>query len=591
MWGVAITLVLTAACGSGGGGGGGGGKGGGSGGGGSGGSDAGTTTPMDASTTPPDARGMDTASARDTFAMDATAATDTATDTTTTGGPLRAVKLSSGNAVVCAVMSNGTVRCNARREGDWQELPGVANAVDVAVGGGSIRCIAFADGTVRCWGSDDHGQLGQGTSGQGEAILPRPVPGITDAKAVAAGQSFACALLRDGTVKCWGDNGWYELAQGSIQPAIGGGSGELPNGPELCGGNKACSTRALTVPGVANATQISAAYASVCAVIGDGSIKCWGFRAVGVLGDGIETEAGRCNNIGCFPRAPVTVSGIGNAVKVAMYAYHACAVLADGGLKCWGTNATGNLGIGNTTGPESCTSAAGTFLGNACSKSPVVVPGLTNVKDVDVGAHSTCAVLGDGTARCWGQNRGGQLGNGTIDDAASPVVVTGLSGATAIHLTSDSAMAVMGDGTLRSWGNSVNGQLGLGKAYQTYDTCWLGGWCRRTATPVAASLLGKEASCAQDPPQASCSYAARQSCLDYVNFPPATLPYLQPSCTQQSGTWSTSGCTSTGRLGACQTVSGSASAPQCNTYSEYGGDVEKHYSSCMSMGGRWIAPG
>jgi alpha-tubulin suppressor-like RCC1 family protein len=93
----------------------------------------------------------------------------------------------------------------------------------------------------------------------------------------------------------------------------------------------------------------------------------------------------------------------------------------------------------------------------------VAVSGLSGATAIATGEYHSCALIGDGTARCWGYNSSGQLGDGTTTtrtDRSTPVAVSGLSGATAIATGGYHTCALIGDGTARCWGNNSNGQLG-----------------------------------------------------------------------------------------------------------------------------------
>src|SRR5205814_1376766 len=145
-----------------------------------------------------------------------------------------------------------------------------------------------------------------------------------------------------------------------------------------------------------NAVAITAGERYSCALLANGTAKCWGDNFYGELGNGTNTSSS----------IPVVVSGLTNAVAItAGGGGHACALLANGTAKCWGENEFGELGNGRT-GPQMC----GSF---ACSTTPVLVSGLTSGSVLTAGGGHSCAVLTNGTARCWGLNTYGQLGNGT----------------------------------------------------------------------------------------------------------------------------------------------------------------------------------
>ncbi|MGC9079806.1 MAG: RCC1 domain-containing protein [Nanopusillaceae archaeon] len=197
---------------------------------------------------------------------------------------------------------------------------------------------------------------------------------------IAAGAAHTCALLSDGSIKCWGDN--YD--------------GQLGDGTNI--------TRytPVTVQGISNAVAIAAGAFHTCAVLSDGTVKCWGDNYYGQLGDGTDVTR----------YTPVTVQGISNAVAIAAGYSHTCALLSDGTVKCWGDNEGGQLGDNGKAFSFSYT--------------PVTVQNLSNVVAIAAGWDHTCAVLSDGTVKCWGDNEGGQLGDGTNITRYTPVTVVDL---------------------------------------------------------------------------------------------------------------------------------------------------------------------
>jgi alpha-tubulin suppressor-like RCC1 family protein len=282
--------------------------------------------------------------------------------------------------------------------------------------GGGHSCQVNEDGTIRCWGSNEFGQLGNGTTSTEIVRVPGLVSGITDAVAVSAGPNYTCALLSGGSVRCWGLNGGI----------LGDGTVDNRSTP-------------VAVVGLTNAVAIATGGNHACAVLADGTARCWGGNSDGRLGDGTTTNR----------LTPVTVSGIGTAVAIAMGYRHTCALLANGSVRCWGENLFGQLGIGITGGANRLT--------------PVALSSVSNAVAITAATYHTCVLLADGTARCWGLNGGaGVLGDGTSVDRNAPVTVSGLSNAVAIDTGDNHTCALQANSNPKCWGFNASGQLGDG---------------------------------------------------------------------------------------------------------------------------------
>ncbi len=333
-----------------------------------------------------------------------------------------ASKVAAGNSHSCAALSDGTVKCwgnnfygqlgngTTTNSSVPVSVSGITNATVVAADN-NHSCAALSDGTVKCWGKNYYGGLGNGTTTN--SSVPVSVSGITTATAVSAGSGHSCALLSDGMVKCWGYNAYGELGDGTTT------SSNVP----------------VSVSGITTATAVSAGSYHNCALLSDGTVKCWGDNYYGGLGDGTTTSS----------NVPVSVSGITTATAVSAGTVHSCALLSDGTVKCWGDNSYGKLGDGTTTN----------------SSVPVSVSGITTATAVSAGSYHSCALLSGGTVKCWGYNSYGQLGDGTNTNSSVPVSVSGISTATEVTGYYHSC-AALSDGTVKCWGYNSYGQLGDG---------------------------------------------------------------------------------------------------------------------------------
>lgn len=193
----------------------------------------------------------------------------------------------------------------------------------------------------------------------------------------------------------------------------------------------------------------------------DGTVWAWGANDYGQLGTGSDSGPSTCSTFGCS-MAPVKVPGISGVTAVAG-GYDSMALRSDGTVWMWGMNFRGELGIGNHTGPSTCT--IGPY---ACALVPAVVPGLTGITAIANGyvnmlggGETSMALKNDGTVWGWGANFYGELGDGTTAERDSPVQVAGLTGVTAIA-TGDTSFALKSDGTVWAWGHGTLGALGNG---------------------------------------------------------------------------------------------------------------------------------
>lgn len=236
-----------------------------------------------------------------------------------------------------------------------------------------------------------------------------------DATAVSANHRHGCAVITDGAVECWGENRYSQLGDGTTDDA----PDELRR-----------------VTDVAQAVQLAAGEDFTCAIVAEGAVRCWGFNLSGQVGDGATYT---------LSSARTPVPGVAGAISVAAGRSHACAALADGSVRCWGGNDSGQLGDGTRTD----------------QLVPVTVPGIDDAVALSAGTNFTCALVADGSVTCWGVNGLGQLGNGSRTDSAEPTSVRGLDDVVALDSQLAMTCAIRADGSVWCWGTGGHGDPGI----------------------------------------------------------------------------------------------------------------------------------
>jgi prepilin-type N-terminal cleavage/methylation domain-containing protein len=316
----------------------------------------------------------------------------------------------------------------------WKEMDALG-ASSAAAGASSTLfdigdfnvCAMKADNTVWCWGLNDGGQLGDGTTT--DRSSPVQVSGLTNAAQLASNSWHSCAVKTDGTAWCWGWN---------------------PDG-RLGDGTTTNRTTPVQVSGLTSVSQMDTGDHHTCALKTDGTVWCWGLNHDQSWGTGGQIGNGTW---GDNPLTPVQVGGgLSNVKQVSTGYLHTCAVKNDGTAWCWGSNRKSNWGI--DTGQL----GDGTFVDRY---SPVQVSGLSNVIEIKAGDQHTCALKIDGTVWCWGGNNWGQLGDGTTMSRLTPVQVVGFTGAVSVKVGERNTCAGKNDGTIWCWGLNDKGQLGNG---------------------------------------------------------------------------------------------------------------------------------
>ena len=274
-------------------------------------------------------------------------------------------------------------------------------------------CVLGQNNVVECWGYNNYGELGDGSLN--DSAVPVFTSGLVEPVSLSAGLYHTCALLSHGEVACWGANGLGRLGDGTTQ-------------------DRALPVMALNVT---DAKGIIAGATHTCALHSNGTVSCWGSNRYGQLGDGTTINRS----------VAVPVTGLTDVVSLSAGLSHTCARRANGTVFCWGRNVFGQLGDGSTVEQRT---------------TPVAVSSLSSVVALTSGNNHNCALLQNGTARCWGNNTHGQLGDGTLTASNVPVTVSALSGVSSLDAGSSHTCAVMGNGNVRCWGRNIFGQLGDG---------------------------------------------------------------------------------------------------------------------------------
>ncbi len=354
------------------------------------------------------------------------------------------------------------------------DAPGtVARSCTLALGS-DHTCVLRADGTVWCWGQNGFGELGQGMVSSYSVTALQVQLGAA-ATSFASKSYHACAGLSNGTVKCWGINDANQIGDGLA-------------------GNRSSPA---TVVGLTDVAQVAVGRSHSCARKTNGAVTCWGSNTSGQLGDGTFV----------FKTTPTTtVMGLtASPVTLALASSHGCALLPGGVGQCWGANSFRQLGDGTTTDRSTATTMPVSDIaqiapsgysvppytgGSTCvlttadtvscwgsndfgqlgngntstttTSTPVLVANLTNAAEIVSGRYHVCVRERTGTVACWGRNEYGQIGDGTNNTRTSPFTVPLPRPAVHIGAGGYHTCALLDDDSLYCWGANGAGQLGDG---------------------------------------------------------------------------------------------------------------------------------
>ena len=300
--------------------------------------------------------------------------------------------------------------------------PARVKRVVAMAAGGWHDCFIANDGRVFCDGTNESGELGDATFDYRD--YPNlAVAGIDDATSVAVGTWSSCAVRVDGSVWCWG---------------LGPGTEEISAVPVL-------------VAGIDDATTVVMGQEFACALRTGGSVACWGKEVFGQLGNGATDDVRVAQ--------PQQVIGIDNAVAITAGFAHACALLPDHTIHCWGNNGQGQLGDGT----QDINGVATQVLG------------IDDALEVKAGGTSTCAIRANGSIWCWGDGTSGQLGDGNGTSSLLPVQVQTIDDAATLAVGFHHACAVRSDNSVWCWG----------------DTAWASAAGENALAPVEGNVQGR----------------------------------------------------------------------------------------------------
>lgn len=350
-------------------------------------------------------------------------------------------KVSTASATTCAITTSGILKCWGDNiygqvgNGTYTTVttPTIIDSgtsyIDVGVGFYHV-CALTSSGIAKCWGYNGSGQVG--VNDVPAVNTPSVVITQQTFSSITVGDSFNCALTSSGSPFCWGDNTVGQLSLG--EPSIITTPSSGTNATDI-----STLSFGLYIAGVAN-----------CGITTNngGTLYCFGSNTYGKLGD--STTIYR-------PGPTIVDKGVSYS-KVAIGkgnpGDHTCAITTAGILKCWGYNAYGQLGLGDTM-----------------SKSlPFKVDGTTTYSEISNGLSHSCGVTTDGTLKCWGANFYAQVGDGTATTRTTPTTIDSGTNYALVSSGSYHNCAITTTGVLKCWGDNSFGQLGMASTATTQNT-------------------------------------------------------------------------------------------------------------------------
>lgn len=393
-------------------------------------------------------------------------------------------EMAIGSNYSCALLLNGRVKCWGQSFGRLgygdtvtrgnlsgqmgDNLPFVDLGTGRTVrqissyGGGSHMCALLDNSQIKCWGYNTNGQLGYGdteTRGDAPGEMGDALPFVDlgtgrTARQVAVGGSHTCALLDNSQLKCWGNGAWGALGY-SNNATRGDGVGEMGDSLPVVNVGTGRIVRRVAVGNL-----------NTCAILENSQLKCWGHNSTGALGYGDTTNRG-LSAATTGDNLPFVDLGAGRTVRaVSVGSNYTCAVLDTSQLKCWGSNASGQLGLGDTTNRGTMSGQMGDDL------SAVDLGSGQGVQRISLANSHTCALLINSRIKCWGSGGSGAHGQETnvnLGDGAGEMGETlGLVSLGTSRKVLDTfaggntACALLDNSLLKCWGQNSSGELGLG---------------------------------------------------------------------------------------------------------------------------------
>ena len=287
-------------------------------------------------------------------------------------------------------------------------------------------CAILDDSSLQCWGSNEFGQLGDGTTTDRMTMTEVSLDSARTATSISSGSDHTCSILDNGELQCWDRNNHGQLGDGTTTD----------------------SSTPVTVNIGEMVLAVSAGGSHTCAITKSWALKCWGSNDYGQLGIGSTTSSS----------SPSTVTVGGNAVAISAGGSHTCTLLQGNNVKCWGDNSKGQLGDGGTT-QQNDASTVGATLSGAIT--------------IDAGRDHTCAVDSSDSLHCWGGGADGQVGDGSNSEQISTPVSIDLGnnlGALSISSGGSYTCVVGSNDLARCWGGGSNsGALSLGNSPSEFE--------------------------------------------------------------------------------------------------------------------------